>query len=122
MKNRTITIALVTLIIVTFATYYLISSLAFDSEIEKKLKLAEDYAREENWEKVIEVSKSIKDTWNKEKYILMFNHGELEFTSFENHLNHIIGGAEDRQLGVVISNILSAQELLENLHSLIPEP
>lgn len=122
MKNNTITIGLVVFIIIIYAGYYLISNLMIDSDTEKNLQLTEKYAREEDWNKVIETTKSIKNSWSKDKYIVMFNHSELEFTSFENHLNQIIGGAEDRQLGVVISNIISAQGLLSNLHKLIPEP
>ena len=122
MKNNTINIVLVTLIIVIFWGYFTIINLTFEQDIMEQLKLAEEYTKNKEWNNVLEVAKDIKKSWNKYKHLLMFNFAEAEFAIFENHLSYIIGGAEGKQLDTTLSNILAAQDLWNNTKQFVPEP
>ncbi|SKC66199.1 DUF4363 family protein [Maledivibacter halophilus] len=122
MKNNTINIVLVTLIIVIFWGYFTVINLTFEKDIIEHLKSAERYAKNEDWNNVLEVARDIKKSWNKQKHLLMFNFAEAEFAVFENHLSYIIGGAEGKQLDTTLSNILAAQDLWNNTKQFVPEP
>ncbi|MTI48888.1 hypothetical protein [Sporosalibacterium faouarense] len=122
MGNNIINIILIILIITIFLGYFIIMDMTFKDKIDTNLKLAETYAKEEKWNKVLEVTYELKDIWKKHKHLLMFNFAEAEFTGFENHLNYIIGGAEAKQLDITLSNILTAQEQWTNAKKLVPEP
>ncbi len=122
MRNNTIDIVFVGLILVILIGYFMLINLVVKKDIMDQLNLAEDYARNEEWNKVLETSKNIKRLWNKYKYIIMFNFGEFEFFDFDDHINYITGGAESKQLDTTLSNILSAQDLWENFGKTSPEP
>lgn len=122
MKNNTINIVLVTLIIAIFWGYFTVVNLRFEKDIIEQLKSAERYAKDEQWSNVLEVARDIKKYWNKQKHLLMFNFAEAEFAVFENHLSYIIGGAEGKQLDTTLSNILAAQDLWNNTKQFVPEP
>lgn len=122
MKNNTITAGLVILIIVIFIGYFIAVYSTFQNDIVNQLKLAESYAKNEDWGKVLKVAKDLKKFWSEKKYLLMFNFAETEFAIFENHLNYIIGGAEGEQLDTTLSNILAAQDLWKNSKRLVPQP
>ncbi|MCY6959909.1 hypothetical protein [Clostridium brassicae] len=122
MKNSTVSIILVTAILVIFVGYFSILNLNFENEIGENLKLAENYTMKEDWNKVLEISTAIKESWNNEKHFIMFNFAETEFSTFENHLNHIIGGANAKQLDITLSNILAAEDIWKNMNRVVPEP
>lgn len=122
MKNSTVNRALIALIVMIFIGYFWGLNLTFEKNITQNLKLAESYAINEDWSKVLEVSEEVKKSWNNNKHFVMFNFAEAEFTVFENHLNYIIGGAKAKQLDTTLSNILSAQDLWENTKRIVPQP
>ncbi|KAJ53755.1 hypothetical protein BD780_002902 [Clostridium tetanomorphum] len=122
MKNSTVNIALVTIIIIIFTGYFLILNSSFQKDITENLKLAEKYAINEEWDKVLETSIDIKESWNSKKHFLMLNFAEAEFTMFENHLGYIMGGAKAKQLDTTLSNILAAQDIWINIRKIVPEP
>jgi len=122
MRNNVVNIVLVVIIIVIFTGYFITINLTFENNISSRLKLAEDYAKNKEWSKVIDVTKDLKKIWSSKKHLLMFNFAEAEFALFENHLNYIIGGAEGKQLDTTLSNILAAKDLWENTIQFVPEP
>jgi len=122
MKNNTVTVLLVSLIIIIFFGYFTAINLTFEKDITNQLKLAEKYARDEAWTNVLEVAKDIEKSWKSRKHLLMFNFAEAEFAVFENHLSYIIGGAEGKQIDTTLSNILAAQDLWKNAKKFVPEP
>ncbi|AVP63318.1 hypothetical protein C3B64_03200 [Clostridium botulinum] len=60
MKNSTVSIALISLIIIIFVSYFSVLNSNFEKDITNNLKLAETYAINEEWSKVLEVSIDIK--------------------------------------------------------------
>ncbi|AKC62286.1 hypothetical protein AAGC94_03960 [Clostridium sporogenes] len=122
MKNSTVSIALISLIIIIFVSYFSVLNSNFEKDITNNLKLAETYAINEEWSKVLEVSIDIKKSWNRKKHFIMFNFAEAEFATFENHINYIIGGARAKQLDTTLSNISAAQDLWQNTKKVVPEP
>lgn len=121
MKSKTVSAVLLILIIVIFFSYFTAVG-SFDKNITEKLKLAETYAKDEEWDKVLLVTKNLKQSWIEKKTIIMINFAEAEFSLFENHLNYIIGGAEGKQLDTTLTNILAAQDLWKNSKKIVPEP
>ena len=122
MKNRTINIGLVALILVIFIGYFSLLNFTFTNQISEQLMQAETFAKNENWDGVLEVTKELKDKWSRQKHLLMFNFAEAEFALFENHLSYIIGGAEGKQLDTTLGNIAAAKDLWKNFVKVVPEP
>ncbi|MBS4539506.1 extracellular solute-binding protein [Clostridium sp. D2Q-11] len=122
MKNNRINIALILVILIIFITYFTFMKLTYDKDIMAKLELAENYARQENWDQVTKESKELKEIWNSSKALIMFNFAEAEYSLFENHIDYIIGGAEAKQLDTTLVHILAAQDLWENSKQVVPEP
>jgi len=123
MKNNTINIVLITSIVIIFFGYFTLLNMNFENNnIMERLKLVENYARNEEWDKVIKETKSLKSTWESQKHLLMFNFSEAEFAVLENHLDYIIGGAEGEQRDTTIGNILAVQDQWENAKKIVPEP
>lgn len=60
MKNSTVSIELISLIIIIFVSYFSVLNSNFEKDITNNLKLAETYAINEEWSKVLEVSIDIK--------------------------------------------------------------
>ena len=122
MKNRTINIGLIALILVIFIGYFSLLNFTFTNQISEQLMQAETFAKNENWDGVLEVTKELKDKWSRQKHLLMFNFAEAEFALFENHLSYIIGGAEGKQLDTTLGNIAAAKDLWKNFVKVVPEP
>ena len=122
MKNKTLDIVLITLIVIIFTGYFIALRITIEREMLDQLTLVEQYARNEKWEQALEATKDIKNSWNSKKHLIMFNFAEAEFAVFENHLNYIIGGAEGKQLDTTLGNILAAKDLWENAKKIVPEP
>ncbi len=122
MKNNTINIVLITLITVIFIGYFTAVNSILNNKITDELNLAEAYARNEDWDELLKVTKDIKKFWDKNKHLIMFNFAEAEFAVFENHLNYIIGGAQGKQLDTSLGNILAAKDLWKNAKKFVPEP
>lgn len=122
MKINKINIVLVTLIIAIIIGYFATINLVLDDKITNQLRFAEEYAKNKNWNGVLRVSKDIKKFWNKYKYLILFNFGSSEFSDFEFHINHVMVGAEAKQLDTTLESILDAQSLWKNMKRLVPEP
>lgn len=122
MKNYMINIILIGLILIIFTSYFIAIQLTFADNITDQLKLAENYARNEDWNQVLSVAKDLDESWHTYKHLLMFNFAEAEFSVFENHLEYIIGGAEGEQIDTTLSNILTAEDLWKNFRKIVPEP
>lgn len=122
LKNNTINITLMALIIIIFAGYFSVMNLTYKNDIAEKFKMAESYTRKEDWSKVLEITIEIEESWNSQKHFLMLNFGEAEFSLFENHLNYAIGGAVGKQLDTTLSNIIAAKDLWQNMNKVVPEP
>ena len=122
MKNSTINIGLVALIFVMFAGYFTWLNFTFKNQISEQLMQAETFAKNENWDEVLVVTKELKNKWLKQKHLLMFNFAEAEFALFENHLSYIIGGAEGKQLDTTLGNLAAAKDLWTNIIKIVPEP
>lgn len=60
MKNNIIDIILFGLVIIIFAGYFIAIDLTFKNNVTEQLKLAESYARSEDWDEVLRVSKDLK--------------------------------------------------------------
>ncbi|WP_425446479.1 hypothetical protein [Dethiothermospora halolimnae] len=122
MKNNVINILLLTFIIFLFLGYFIATNFAFNNNIMEQLEMAKKYTEGENWDKVLDVTRNIEKSWNKQKYLVMLNFAEAEFAVFENHLSYIIGGAKGKQMDTTLSHILAAQDLWKNTKKLVPEP
>lgn len=122
MKNNTVNIMLISLIVIIFLGYFIILDLILANVIIEQLRLAEYYTRNENWNDVTKIANDIKKSWNIKKYYIMINFAEAEYTVFENHINYIIGGAEGKQLDTTLSNILAAQDIWKYAIKFVPEP
>lgn len=123
MKNKTVDIILITLIIITFITYFSIRDADLeDSKLNEKFNLIESYALKNNWKETLKVSEEVKKEWFDHKFITMLNFAEEDFSTFEITLNEIVGGAKSKDLPTVLTKVAIAKDLWVNINKIVPQP
>ncbi len=123
MKNTTITISLVCIIVAAISIYFFNLNRIYDKyDLIENIKLVENYALQSDWDQAERISVQIKKVWDIHKNLVIFNFGEENISFFEHTLNSIIAGAKAKDISLILSNIITARENLENINKLVPEP
>lgn len=122
MKQNKLNIILITVIMIIFISYFIISSLYIEKNMSKLLDSLEEHTIDENWVKSREIAKNIEKDWVKKKFLIMCNYGETEINGFEMYINNISGSVKAEEIDTALTTILSAQDAWKNLNKIIPLP
>ncbi len=123
MKNKTIDIVLVLLILVLSLSYFAIKGIVLkNNPFIEKVNAIESLVAEEKWDEAEILGKTMKKTWIKLKPLLMINFAEAEFSYLEQSINTIIGGTKSKDPSTVYSHIKIIRDLWTNFNKLVPEP
>lgn len=120
MKNKTIDLILVFLILAFFTGYFLYKQTVYD-DINKFDQLM-GYAKNNQWEQALLVAKDINQEWQKHRLLISINYGEAEFFLFEEALSHLIAGSEAEELDTVLTDAKFSKRLWQYFNKVIPNP
>lgn len=123
MKNRTIDIILVVLVLGIFISYFAIKNTMWHQfNAIKKIDQIELYAKNGQWNQAKQIAIELHHDWKKKKLLTIINYGEAEFSYFEESLNFIIAGTETKDLSTVLSYAKISKDLWVNFNKVVPEP
>jgi Domain of unknown function (DUF4363) len=123
MKAKTLDILLLLLIIISFIGYFSIRNYILSQDsIYEKLCSVEKLVEEKQWDKALKLSKDLENTWNKQKFIIMLNMGEEDFSYISESFHGIVAGVQSKSLDSILSNVEAAKDNWENMNKFVPEP
>ncbi|MCD5324364.1 MULTISPECIES: DUF4363 family protein [Pontibacillus] len=123
MKNKTIDILLVGIVIVIFVGYFWIKQSVWgDVHMVENLNRIEEYARNDQWEEAEKLAKHIHSEWEKKKLVILVNFGEAEFSLLEESLSFVLAGTEAKDHVEVYGRAKMAEDIWTNFNRVVPEP
>lgn len=124
MRNRTVTLALLGLVLFWFAAYFLGQRAIFTSEIAMESRLAGivRYAETNQWEQAEESFSRLMAEWEKRKYYLALNYAEADYSLFIENLARTRIAIASKDAAETVSQARAALALWRNFIKVIPEP
>lgn len=124
MRNKTITLYLLGLIVLTFATYFIIQKTLFPSgePIKSHLNDIIQYAQKGKWEEAEDSATELMKLWDGSKYFIALNYAEADYSLFIDNLARLKGAIQTRDEVETVNQALATLKLWENFIRFIPEP
>ena len=124
MRNRTVTLALLGLVLFWFAAYFLGQRALFTSEMamETRLEGIIQYAERNQWEQAEESFSRLMAEWEKRKYYLALNYAEADYSLFIENLARTRIAIASKDAAETVSQARAALALWRNFIKVIPEP
>lgn len=124
MRNRTVTLALLGLVLFWFVAYFLGQRTVFTSEMamETRLEGIIQYAERNQWEQAEESFNQLMAEWEKRKYYLALNYAEADYSLFIENLARTRIAIASKDAAETVSQARAALALWRNFIKVIPEP
>ncbi len=124
MRNRTVTLALLGLVLFWFVAYFLGQRTVFTSEMamETRLEGIIQYAERNQWEQAEESFNQLMAEWEKRKYYLALNYAEADYSLFIENLARTRIAIASKDAAETVSQARAALVLWRNFTKVIPEP
>ncbi|GGD08510.1 DUF4363 family protein [Pontibacillus salipaludis] len=123
MKNKTIDILLIFLVLLVFTGYFWIKNAVWkDVHMIENLNRIEEYAQHNQWKDAEMLAQELHKEWEKKKLVILINFGEAEFSLLEESLSFILAGTEAQDQVEVFGRAKMAEDLWRNFSRVIPEP
>ncbi|MDP4180542.1 MAG: DUF4363 family protein [Bacillota bacterium] len=124
MKNYSITYWLLSITLAFFIGYFLIQRFAVLSNqpVVTRLNDIIQYAQQDNWSKARNSADEVIKIWEKDKYFIMLNYAEADYSIFIDSLARIQGAIRTRDKTETVIQVLSTIKLWENFIKVIPAP
>jgi len=124
MRNRTVTLALLGLVLFWFIAYFFGQRAVFTSEMAMETRLAGiiQYAERNQWEQAEESFNQLMAEWDKRKYYLALNYAEADYSLLIENLARTRVAIESQDAAETVSQARAALVLWRNFAKVIPEP
>jgi cell division protein YceG involved in septum cleavage len=123
MRNKTVDLVLISIIILIFLAYFAFRYTQNNNDsLYNQLNIVEYNSRQGDWDEALKSSEGLKKLWKNQKLFVALNYAEEDFSTLETAINNIIGGIKAEDLATVLSNIEAAKDLWRNFNKVVPEP
>ncbi|WP_166239840.1 DUF4363 family protein [Paenibacillus turpanensis] len=124
MKNKYVTLFLVSAVFLFFVVYFSTINLILNSEVQpgQTLTSVKEAVKSEQWEEADQKVQQLKTFWGTFQYLMMLNYATEDFTSFEEKLEDMDTAVQQKDKSEVLKAANQALYNWNNMMRLIPQP
>ncbi len=124
MRNRAVTLYLLGLVLLLYLIYFMVQNIFFPAgePIKSQLNHIIEYVSQNNWNEAEITAIRLVESWDRNKYLLMFNYAEEDFSLFIDNIARLKGAIKTKDDTEAVSLALSSLELWDNFNKVIPQP